>query len=240
MQRCIEYTPPAVGRRFWAILLISVAIHAGVLAWNRASKAQQAELPPLVATLRAMTPVSPPPSEPLAETMPAAVPQKIRPQPAKRESLPTPVMTSSTESDPRVAQAPMVTPAAVPEVQSAPPAPPAVAAVVAPPAASMPSQEELLASYRRRLTDLLARHQEYPRVAAMRGWEGEVRVRVRVARKGSLLGVTLDHSSGYDILDKHAIAMLEGLGGLPALPEEYGSSELQVVVPVSYSLRKPS
>ena len=97
-----------------------------------------------------------------------------------------------------------------------------------------------MANYRRRLTDLLARQQEYPRVAAMRGWEGEVRIRVRVARKGSLLGVTLDHSSGYDILDRHAIAMLEGLGGLPALPDEYGSSELQVVVPVSYSLRKPS
>ena len=56
----------------------------------------------------------------------------------------------------------------------------------------------------------------------MRGWEGEVRVRVRVARKGSLLGVTLDHSSGYEILDKHALAMLEGLGGLPALPEGFG------------------
>jgi protein TonB len=108
------------------------------------------------------------------------------------------------------------------------------------PVAAAPSQEDLLANYRRRLADLLARQQEYPRVAAMRGWEGEVRVRVRVARKGSLLGVSLDHSSGYEILDKHAIAMLEGLGGLPALPEEYGSSELQVVVPVSYSLRKPS
>lgn len=104
----------------------------------------------------------------------------------------------------------------------------------------MPSQEDLLAGYRRRLTDFLARQQEYPRIAAMRGWEGEVRVRVRVARKGSLIGVTLDHSSGYDILDKHAIAMLEGLGGLPALPEGFNSSELQVVVPVSYSLRRPS
>jgi protein TonB len=237
MQRCIEYTPPAVGRRFWAILLISVAIHAGVLAWNRVDKVPSPELPPLMVTLRAMTPVSPTPPEPLAETMPAAVPQKIRPQAAKRESPSTQVMASSAESASRVAQVPVLTPAAATEVQSAPPA---VAAVVAPPVASMPSQEDLLANYRRRLTDLLARQQEYPRVAAMRGWEGEVRVRIRVARKGSLLGVSLDHSSGYDILDKHAIAMLEGLGGLPALPEEFGSSELQVVVPVSYSLRKPS
>jgi len=237
MQRCIEYIPPAVDRRFWAVLLISVAIHAGVLAWNRAGKVQQPELPPLMVSLRAINPLPSAPSEPLAETMPVTVPQKLRPQTPTRESPSTPVMTSSAGSASRVAQVPVATPAAVTEAQSAPPA---VAAVVAPPVVSTPSQEDLLANYRRRLTDLLARQQEYPRVAAMRGWEGEVRVRVRVARKGSLLGVTLDHSSGHDILDKHAIAMLEGLGGLPALPEEYGSSELQVVVPVSYSLRKPS
>lgn len=237
MQGCIEYTPPAVDRRFWTILLISVAIHAGVLAWNRAGKMPQPELPPLMATLRAMNPVTPAPSEPLAETLPPAVPQKVQPKTSKRESHSTPVMTSSTESSTHVAQVPVVTPAAVAETQPASPAP---AAVLAPPVASPPSQEDLLANYRRRLTDLLARQQEYPRVAAMRGWEGEVRIRIRVARKGSLLGVTLDHSSGHDILDRHAIAMLEGLGALPALPDEYGSSELQVVVPVSYSLRKPS
>lgn len=237
MQRCIEYAPPAVDRRFWSVLLISVAIHAGVLAWNRAGKVQPSELPPLVATLRAANPVPPTPSEPLAETMPVAVPQKVRPQATKPESRLTPVITSSAGPAGYVAQAPVVAPVAATEVQSAPPA---VAAVVAPPVAAAPSQEDLLANYRRRLTELLARQQEYPRVAAMRGWEGEVRVRVRVARKGSLLGVSLDHSSGYEILDKHAIAMLEGLGGLPALPEEFGSSELQVVVPVSYSLRKPS
>jgi protein TonB len=215
MQCCIEYVPPVVDRRFWSILLISVTIHAGVLAWNRAGKVQPLELLPLVATLRTVNPVSPAPSEPLAETMPAAVPQKVRPQALKPESRSTSVVTSSAGAVGDVAQAPA-------------------------PVAAAPSQEDLLANYRRRLADLLARQQEYPRVAAMRGWEGEVRVRVRVARKGSLLGVSLDHSSGYEILDKHAIAMLEGLGGLPALPEEYGSSELQVVVPVSYSLRKPS
>jgi protein TonB len=235
MQCCIEYVPPVVDRRFWSILLISVTIHAGVLAWNRAGKVQPLELLPLVATLRTVNPVSPAPSEPLAETMPTAVPQKVRPQALKPESRSTSVVTSSAGAVGDVAQAPA--PVAAAEVQSAPPA---VPAVVAPPVAAAPSQEDLLANYRRRLADLLARQQEYPRVAAMRGWEGEVRVRVRVARKGSLLGVSLDHSSGYEILDKHAIAMLEGLGGLPALPEEYGSSELQVVVPVSYSLRKPS
>lgn len=236
MQRCIEYTPPAVDRRFWSVLLISVAIHAGMLAWRLADKVQRPELPPLVATLRVLNPVSDTPAEPLAKAVPAAIPQKTRQRAPKPELRSTPVITSSAGPTRQVTQAPTVIAAAT-EVPAVPASMPASSA---PPSVQAPNQEDLLANYRRRLTDLLARQQEYPRVAAMRGWEGEVRIRVRVARKGSLLGVSVDHSSGYDILDKHAIAMLEGLGGLPALPEEFGPSELQVVVPVSYSLRKPS
>jgi protein TonB len=96
----------------------------------------------------------------------------------------------------------------------------------------------LLDSYRQRLSELLARQHEYPRIAAMRGWEGEVRLRLKVARKGNLLGVQLDRSSGFDVLDQHALAMLEGYGSLPPLPEMLESSEIQVVVPINYKLKK--
>lgn len=121
------------------------------------------------------------------------------------------------------------------EAPAAQQAVPAVAVQAAPPAHS---QDELLAGYRRRLTELLARQQDYPRLAAMRGWEGEVKIRVRIARKGNLLDVTLDHSSGHEVLDRAAMGMLEALGGLPSLPDDYGANELQVVVPVNYRLRK--
>ena len=99
-------------------------------------------------------------------------------------------------------------------------------------------QVDVLAAYRQRLTALLAGHQEYPRVAALRGWEGEVRLRLRVARKGNLLGVQLDHSSGFDVLDQHAVAMLEALASLPPLPEALEANEIQVVVPINYKLKK--
>jgi len=238
MLHSIEYAPPKVDRRLWSLLLISVLIHAAAMAWTRGLiLTQQPELPPLMATLRAMVTTPPIPSEPLAEPMPAPVQPKVRQQTARPESPATPVMTTAAGPAGKTDQAPVVAPAAATDVQ---PAPAIAPAVISQATTSAPSQEELLANYRRRLTDLLARHQEYPRIAAMRGWEGEVRVRVRVARKGSLLGVTLDHSSGYEILDKHALAMLEGLGGLPALPEGFGPNELQVVVPVSYSLRNPT
>lgn len=238
MLHSIEYAPPKVDRRFWSILLISVLIHAAAMAWTRGMiTTQQPELPPLMATLRAMVTTPTLPSEQLAEPTPALVPPKVRQRIARAESPATPVMTTAAGPAGNTFQVPVVAAAAATDVQAAPAVVPAIPTQAS---SSAPSQDELLANYRRRLTDLLARHQEYPRVAAMRGWEGEVRVRVRVARKGSLLGVTLDHSSGYEILDKHALAMLEGLGGLPALPDGFGPSELQVVVPVSYSLRNPT
>jgi protein TonB len=97
---------------------------------------------------------------------------------------------------------------------------------------------DLLAAYRRRLGELFASHQDYPRLAALRGWEGEVRLRMRVARKGTLLAVDVDQSSGFKVLDQHALAMLAELGGLPPLPEGLGEQEIQVIIPISYKLDK--
>lgn len=233
MPRGLEFPTPTVDRRFGSILLLSVALHAGLLAWQQgAVNVPQADLPPLIATLRALAATPFTPSEPVARPLPAAVPQKARQQPERTEFRPTPHMTTAGPAN-SAAPAPVsASPAEAPAAQQA------TSVVAVPAAAPALSQEELLAGYRRRLTELLARQQEYPRVAALRGWEGEVRVRVRVARKGNLLDVALDRSSGYDVLDKHAMGMLEGLGGLPSLPDDYGASELQVVVPVNYSLRK--
>jgi protein TonB len=234
MQRGLEFPTPTVDRRFCSILLLSVAIHAGVLAWQRGTvDGLQPELPPLVATLRAIAEAPLTPSEPVAAPLPAAVPQKARQQPARTEFQSAPHLTSSAGPANSAAQAPaLASPAEAPAAQQAIP----VVAVQA--ASAVRSPEELLADYRRRLTELFARQQEYPRLAAMRGWEGEVRVRVRVARKGNLLGVALDHSSGYEVLDKHALGMVGELGGLPSLPDDYGANELQVVVPVNYRLRE--
>lgn len=237
MLHCTEYAPPAIDRRFWSIFLVSIAIHAGVLAWNHAEKLQQPELPPLVASLRAMTPAPLSPSETLVEALPVQPQQKIPPQAARRESPSKPVLATAAGAADNAPLAPVVAPVAISEGAPAPQASPVPMAT---PALATPTQEDVLANYRRRLSDLLARQQDYPRIAAMRGWEGEVRVRVRIARKGSLIGVTLDSSSGYEILDKHALAMLEGLGSLPAFPEGFSPGELQVVVPVTYLLRKPT
>lgn len=119
---------------------------------------------------------------------------------------------------------------------------PALAAAQATPAASAasaaPAGEALLDAYRRQLQALVSAPRDYPRLAALRGWEGEVRLRLRIARKGNLLAVQLDRSSGFEVLDQHALARLSDHGDFPPLPERWEGSELQVVIPIHYKLRK--
>lgn len=232
----------AVDRRFLAILGLSLALHASLFAltnWQR--KHGTISLPPILASIRLLNvsesgPAAAAPSVP----PPAAVPQKVR-QPLPRvegvssHRVPPAVGPATMPNTPLASAAPVA-----PSVASgAVPAAPTVTSSL-PVAEAVPqrSQAELMAGYRQRLSELFARHQEYPRIAALRGWEGEVRLRLRVARKGNLVAIQLDHSSGFDVLDQHAVAMLEALAGLPPLPEALDSNEIQVVVPINYKLKK--
>lgn len=238
----IDYTP-VVDRKFWAILGFSLLLHAtlfAVISWQR-DQAPVA-LPPILASIRLTNVTASEPVAAAAPTLaPATVPQKARQTPprAERPLAPRVIQTVGPANVPTSAPtSPAATATETVTAAATQPAP-AVETVrpVAPAAAQRP-QSELLDNYRQKLGDLLARQHEYPRVAAMRGWEGEVRLRLRVARKGNLLGVVLDHSSGFDVLDQHAMAMLESLSSLPPLPDALEANEIQVVVPVNYKLKK--
>ena len=240
------FLPPAVDRKFWAILGFSILLHAtlfAVTSWQR--KHVSVALPPMLATLRMLNVTE---SEPVAAAAPlpapAAVPQKTRQTPirAERPLAPRVIHSAGPAKVQASAPTPLATAAPAPvapaAVSATPVAPVAEAVRPAAPAVAARPQSELLERYRQRLGDLLARQHEYPRIAAMRGWEGEVRLRLKVARKGNLLGVVLDHSSGFDVLDQHAMAMLESLASLPPLPDALEANEIQVVVPVNYKLKK--
>lgn len=134
------------------------------------------------------------------------------------------------------------TPASPPAANSTPAA--ALTASSAAPAAtsetapSAPANDSAaLERYGRSLAELLARQQQYPRLAAMRGWEGEVRVQVRVARKGNIVDVQLAHSSGFAVLDQQALQLLAA-AALPPLPDSVRGSEIQLIVPIHFKLNK--
>ena len=234
---------PAIHRKLWVILGLSVLLHATLFvltSWQR--KNGPISLPPILASIRLIAASE---SGPVVAPAPAlaSVPQKAR-QEASRTERPAPRMTQTAGPAPVSAPnlpAPEASPslaAASDSIVPAASAPVVEAVRPAPAIAPQRPQSEVLDGYRQRLGELFARHQEYPRVAAMRGWEGEVRLRLKVARKGNLIGVALDRSSGFDVLDRHALAMLEALAGLPPLPDALESNEIQVVVPINYKLKK--
>lgn len=187
------------------------------------------EPPPVSAPAERLPAMAAPAKSPLARRAEAQSRVSAAAPPA-----PAPALASAAPAEPPspalmhgnpAAHAPVPSPLAAPSVSPAiPPAPRDLA--------------DPLAEYRGQLAALLNRPRDYPPVAAMRGWEGEVRLRVRIARKGNLLAVSLERSSGFGVLDQHALAALERQGDFPPLPERWEGNEMQLVVPIHYRLRK--
>ena len=231
--------PHRLDSRFWRLLGLSLLVHAGLfvgIGWQR--KTLPDPLPPLMATLRLVA-VSPAVSESGVAAARAVPPAATLPPKARQQEAAAVHRSASRVTQPA---GPANVPAQTSPADAAPgsEAPTAAQSVAEVGRTETPARQQgdLLAAYRQRLAELLARGIEYPRVAALRGWEGEVRLRLKVARRGNLLGVALDRSSGFDVLDQHALALLAGYGDLPPLPEALEAGEIQVIVPIQYKLRK--
>lgn len=234
---------PRPTRRLGVLMLLSALLHGGVFLLIAGSRpASPQPLPQIVATLRLAPPsnnVASPPASAPATPLP-----QVRRLPAAAANPPIPRSQASARpaNDASPATRPAAVPAAGVSSDTAPGpalAAPAVAAAEATPG-SVPSAAPsappaaALAAYRQRLAELFAQQRSYPRLAAMRGWEGEVRLRLRVARRGNLVAVDVERSSGFDVLDQHARALLASIGDLPPPPGDGG--EIQVVVPINYKL----
>ena len=244
-------------RRFQHMLGLSVLLHGALLLALPRLPVTPPALPTIVASIRLVMPEASAPAQPVPAAQPVPEPAPVprppqaeraearpvlaAPQPAKplvrpRPAAATPLESAAQPTTPPASPPAMPTEIAVAAPRSAEPTPALPAATPHPTAQR--ASTEAIDSYRRQLTDLFAREHEYPRVAAMRGWEGEVRLRLRVARRGQLLGVRVDRSSGFEVLDQDALALLEGHGKLPPLPEALEVAEIEVVVPITYRLRK--
>ena len=97
---------------------------------------------------------------------------------------------------------------------------------------------QALAGFGRAFSSLLAARQQYPRLAAMRGWEGEVRLRVHIAMKGNIVSILLVQSSGFELLDQAAIKLVEACSQLPPLPLALQGHDFDILVPVQYRLAR--
>ena len=238
--------------RFGAALAASVVVHAGALMLSLPAPRLPSFDMPLPLSVRLVQEPVQEPVAPVAElarpARPAAT-QPARPKSASRKHEKAQALAKPAQPLPPV-EALQAAPAIdeAPASPSVPIIPPPVAAAVQstpepvalpPPAPPQPvASAELVARYAKRLSDALARYKEYPRVAELRGWEGSVTMRLRVAPSGRLLEAAVYQSSGYEALDKQAITMVSKAGVLPVPPQGLDLAEFPVLVPINFRLER--
>lgn len=185
-----------------------------------------------------------------AKAEPEPIKPKLEPKPEPKpitKPLPTPSVvknepTPSASVPPATSQQPEVI-AATPKVDAAPSfMPPAPVAAPEPPKTQAPSQDEVNdanARYGSTLWGAISKHKQYPRIAQMRGWEGETVVELLLDGNGKLKSKKIIQSSGYDSLDKQALEMVEKAAPFPAPPEVLRGSNFSIKVPIPFKLEQP-
>jgi len=114
--------------------------------------------------------------------------------------------------------------------QEAPPAPRTAAPVAGGSPAVAPSWQAALLKH-------LQNHKRYPRSAQARGEQGVVLLHFKIDRSGRVLARRILRSSGSAELDGEVLAMIERAQPLPAFPASMMQDELDLTVPIRFSLR---
>jgi protein TonB len=219
----------------WA-LIASLALH--ILAVSLIPKLNPGKAPQQEILRVELAPAEKPQPEP--EPVKPQVATKPEPKPAPRRIVaPSPIIEppSHTEPVPEPAPPAVIAAPAKPEAPptfTAPPSPPPE-----PPRPSTPSQQDPDAArnlYGSLLGREIAKHKQYPRVAQMRGWQGEVIVDIQLDKNGNLLSSTIQKPSSYDVLDKQALEMVKKAAPFPTPPDALRGSSFNILVPVSFRL----
>lgn len=93
-----------------------------------------------------------------------------------------------------------------------------------------------LRQYRLAIAREARRYKRYPAVARERGWEGVVTVSLSVPPAGAVPVVSVDKSSGYELLDSQALEMIGSAARAAPLPEALRGMAFSLTLPVRYTL----
>lgn len=194
-------------------------------------------------------PPEPPPPEPIVEPPPEPPPPEPKPKPKPLRKKPAPIKAPPPRPAPEPQGAapsePVPPPVPQPPAPEPPPAlpvpaetPPPVATPPEPPPPRASFDDNVLDGYAQLLSGAIGRFQKYPRLAQMRGWEGTVEVLLRIAAGGAVREISLVKSSGFDVLDEQALAMVRQATPLPRPPADLAAQDFSVRVPIVFRLQK--
>jgi protein TonB len=200
-------------------LLVSIALHALLLAIWKSPQGLPKETKKLPLVARLVQPAAAP------ETFEAATPRPLaKPARLPRKTLPIVPQEERAESEAR------------PEAQ------PVTAQTSAETQSQFPAEVETpgfdpgaIAKYRLEIISAAKRYRRYPPIARENGWQGRVEVRVSFdgAREPA---VVLNKSSGYAVLDRQAVETLTK--ALAPLPPALAGRAFELDFPVVFSFEE--
>jgi protein TonB len=208
-------------------ILLSLAVHAGALLYGGVTDRDTAKpAGPLRITLQREA--NAPAGRPTDAT--TALPATEQPEPEK-----TPKTARSAATDTRV-PVPLAS-------ENVPPTPtPEIIAEAATPKTSRSSQPPVLsrtaleAELQGQLRRALLPYFHYPLLARRRGWEGIVRVGVRIEANGALTGLHLVESCPHTVLNRAAVDSLKRVARLPTAGTWLGGGHFDMILPIEYRL----
>lgn len=93
-----------------------------------------------------------------------------------------------------------------------------------------------LAGYAKVIQRRILEHLTYPSSAKEAGFQGTVKLSLRLSYAGELLEAQVKSSSGYKILDDNAISVAKAVTAYPPFPTSIEQKELWIEVPIVYQL----
>ncbi len=92
-----------------------------------------------------------------------------------------------------------------------------------------------MAAYVRLVQMKISQAITYPHEAIQNNWQGTVRLRLRIAKDGSLSEATVVEPSGHDVFDQDALNTAKIAAPFTAFPPDMSGNDLVVTVPIVYS-----
>jgi periplasmic protein TonB len=183
-------------------------------------------------------PIEPPKPEPIKKIKEP----KLTPKPTtKTVEAPSPIQ--QIESTPNeVESPPQPNVIAIAPIENTTPTTTVAAPVAEPPKPVDFSQVELdnaLGEYGNALGRAIAKQKQYPKIAQMRSWQGDVMLDLKLDGNGKVLSATVSESSGHETLDKQALEMVRKASPFPLPPLALRDRTFNIKVPVSFKLENP-
>lgn len=226
----------------WAIIC-SILLHVFLAVIVPNIKIDQVKTPKILEVQLVNKPEPPP----IAQPEPVQ-PEQPKPEPIKPKVEPKPVAKptpapSVIKEEPAPVTPPPVTDTEVIAVAPKPEAPasPLPVAPVATPKPPTPTPVEIdnaYTGYGSTLWSAISKYKKYPKIAQMRGWQGEVIVELSLDGNGKLKSKRILQHSGYESLDQQALEMVDKALPFPAPPEALRGGSFTIKVPIPFKLEE--